>query len=117
MGLDDGGVDPFLTQQQRHGAANEERAPDDHRGPPRRCDVIVGEDAHDPCRRGRQWPGAAHDEQPEVERVQTVCVLRRLDGLDGSLCIEPIGQWELEDDPIHLVVGVELGDHALDICL
>ena len=68
-------------------------------------------------RRARQRRGLAQHQAAEVDRVQAVGVLGRVHQLQHTLGVQPGGQGQLDDVTVARGVGVQLGDHVLDLLL
>ena len=78
-------------EQHRERPADREPAPDDHDVPAFDRDVVVHEQRLDAERRARARSDRAHHEPAEVDRVQAVGVLGRIDRVQRGLVVEPFG--------------------------
>ncbi len=85
--------------------------PHDDGPSPRGGDLVMVEQPHHPGGGAGPETGPAQHEQPETVGVEPVDVLGRVDLGDDRLTVEAPGQRELDQDAVHLVVGVEIGDH------
>ena len=112
-----GGVLRAAGQQQAERAADRGAAADHGDLGAVQRDVVPPEQVHDAARRARQRAGEAQDEPAQVDRVQPVGVLVRVDQLQHPAGVDVLGQRQLHDVAVAGVVGVELGDDRLDVLL
>ena len=73
-------------------------------------DLVLVEHPHDPERRARDERRPAEVEPAGVDRVDAVDVLRGVDRLDHAVLVDVVGQRQLDEDAVDVVVGVQLGD-------
>ena len=96
-------------QQADERPADQVRAADDHRLLARGVHAGAGRAA--PSRpRGVQGtrPGSPRASRPALDRGQPVDVLGRVERVDDRVGVEVVGQRQLDEDAVHLVVGVQL---------
>ena len=106
-----------LQEEQRHRLADERAAPD-HDGPlTGDRDAVLAEQVHDAERRRRDERLAAEVELAGAERVQSVDVLHRIDRPHHARFVDLLGQRRLDEDPVDLVVLVQLFDELDELVL
>ena len=62
-------------------------------------------------------PGDAAHEAAHRALGEPVDVLLRRDQVDHRLGVEPVRQRQLDEDPVHVRIGGQLGDRRLDLAL
>ena len=67
-------------------------------------------------RRARDQARAALGEQAGADRGQPVDVLGRGDRRDDRVLVDLVGQRQLHEDPVDVVVGVERCDQLEELC-
>ena len=75
-------------------------------------DLVLVEHAHDPERRPGNERRPAEVEPARVDGMDAVDVLLGRDRLDHAVLVDVVGQRQLDEEPVHVVVGVDLGDRA-----
>ena len=105
MGADHGGVAGH--EQLGLGLADEQAAADDHGGFPFQLDAVGVEHGHDAGGRAGRQAGAAQHQAAQVEGVQAVHVLVRVDRLDQGVAVEPFRQRHLQQDSVYAAVRVQ----------
>ena len=93
-----------------------ERADHDGLGAPR-LDSRVGEQLHDALRRAGDEARAPLGEPSGAAGGQPVHVLVGIDRRDHRVLVDLLGQRDLDEDPVDLVVGVQLADQAEELVL
>ncbi len=113
----DGGVLRTAGEQQPQGTAHGDAASDhdDLRALERH--VVAAEQLHDAARGARQR-GLLHEDEPaQVDRLEAVRVLDRVDQVQHAPLVQPLGQGELHDVTRARRVLVELVDGPLHVRL
>ena len=93
------------------------RAADDDRLRPLQLDPLVAQQLHHPGRRAGHQPRRAVREQAGVERRQPVDVLGRVDRADDRVGVDLVGDRQLDEDPVDLVVGAQPRDQLQQLGL
>ena len=107
----------LVQQQFRNGQPHDITAPDHH-------GTLAG-DLHarglqhldDPLRRAGQRAGLLLPQRRHIERMETVHVLRLVDGGDHLLLVDMLRQRQLHQNPVHLRIGVQSGDDSEQLLL
>ena len=66
---------------------------------------------------GGQEAFPAQQDAPLVDRVQTVHILERIDAVDQQVRVDTLGYGQLQDDAVHIRIGVEQVDAVADAAL
>ena len=93
--------------QKGHRSPDGEAAPDDHHMAALDRHAVVLEHDLDAPGRARQRPVDAHDKATQIDGVEAVGVLGRIDSEEGTLLIELFRKRELHDERVHCWVVVE----------
>ncbi len=59
----------------------------------------------------------ATGEKTGIERMQAIDILARRNGFDHAARIEPVGQWQLQQDSVDRRIGIELFDEGKQLHL
>ena len=108
MGDGDGGV--LGEQQLRHRLADDVGAADHHRLHAGERGMHRFRQPHAAERRARHQRRQAARQPPDIERVEAVHVLGRVDGGDDLVCVDLRRQRQLHQDAVDVGVGVELAE-------
>src|SRR5690606_37392 len=100
----------FAPHQDAHRAANDVAAADHHRVFSFGFDVVALEKFEDPEWRCGNKCRHIEGHFTEVLRMETVDVFGRIDCHDDLLCVDLLRKWELYDEPVDVIVVVELFD-------
>ena len=106
-----------VQEQAGERPADQDRAADHHRLRALRLDPGVAEELHHALRRARHQARAALGEQSGASGGQPVDVLPRVDRGDHRVLVDLLGERQLDQDPVHLVVGVQLADQGEQLVL
>jgi hypothetical protein len=84
---------------------------------PRGLHGRTNEQLLDPCRRGRRYERDAHEQLPKVARVEAVRVLVGVDEAQDRGFVDVGREWDLDEDPMHLLVVVQAGEEGQQLLL
>ena len=104
-------------EQHRHRLADDLAAADHHGLLALQLHAVLREHHHHARRRRGHQERLAEIEEPRVLHVEPVDVLRRIHGAQHRRLVHVLGQRQLHEDPVHCVVGVEVGDELEDLGL
>ncbi len=108
----DGDRSVRVQEQAGERPADQDRASDDHRIGPLRLDPRMPEELHNALRRARHEARTALGEQSGARGGEPIDVLRRVDRGKHRVLVDLAGEWYLDQDPVHLVFGVQLVDQS-----
>ena len=72
--------------------------------------VVTAQQLHDASGRARNIPRQTKRKPPHAHRMEAVHVLFRINGQQAFLRVEPLGQGQLQQNAVHVGVGVALAD-------
>ncbi len=82
-----------------------------HADPVQQFDAALGRTGYE------ERIAALHREAPDIERVEAVHVLLNADGAEDGLVIDVVGEGQLDEDPVHQGIGVQILDQAQQFVL
>ena len=103
-------VPAFLRQQVGDRTADDVAAADHDAMPSGGFDPVIFQQFENPVRRGRQIGRQSGDHPPGIDRMKTVDILFRIDRFDHPLFRDMFRQRQLNDETVHLRIGVQPGD-------
>src|SRR5205807_2207959 len=106
----DGGVG--VEQEQRHRAADDDRAADDHGAGAAHRNVVAAEELHASRRGAGGDPRPALGEQPEVAGMEAVDVLLRRHRVEDARGVDVGGEGQLDEDGVDRLGVVEPVDEV-----
>jgi hypothetical protein len=106
-----------VEEEARERPTDEDRASDDHRLGPGDLYVRLGDQLHHPLRRARDQARAALGEEAGAGRGQAVHVLGWVDRRDHGVLVEPVGERQLDEDSIDVLVPVQALDQVDELPL
>src|SRR5487761_973143 len=112
-----GGVLGAPGQQQPEGAADGDPAADDGDVRPGDRHVVAAHQLYDPARRAGQRSPLAEYQPAQVERVQAVGVLARIDPVQDPLRVDVVRQRQLDEIAGAGGIAVQLVDRSLHLLL
>ena len=110
LGVGDRHRAAFIQEKLHHRTADEDRAPDDQRVEPRELAQRLLEQNETALRRAGHERGLSLREQPRIERMKAVHILHGVDGEHHAIGLDLLGQRQLHENAVDLLVGVELRD-------
>ena len=96
-----------MHQQQRHGLSHDVAAPDDDGVRSLKRDAAARKISIAPAGVQATSPGAAGNQPPQIHRMKSVHVLRRVHGFEHALGVHLRGERKLHEDSVHIVARVE----------
>src|SRR5690606_8351563 len=80
-------------------------------------DLTALQELHDSCRRGRHEGRVADQHTTHIFGMESIYILRWIDGVDDLFLVDVIGEGELDEDAVHRVVGVQALDDGKQLRL
>src|SRR5207249_7060696 len=106
-----------LEKQQRNRLAHEQNSADHHGSLARQPDTRLLDEIHDPERSAGPESGLAGEQTALAHWMKTVDVLLRRQTVNDALLVEPFRKRELDEDAMHVAIGVQLVDHREQLAL
>jgi len=79
--------------------------------------IVGSQEFNNPSWSAGEWAWGTEDQFAQVDRVEPIDIFVRVNGEQHLFFVHAGGQWQLHEDRVDHIVGIEFGNELKELCL